>query len=800
VGRRISIGVVVVLGVAGAAAPARAVSAANGGPAFSVRVVRSSRQDVLRARTLRVRVVARAYGRVRVSAVVRGGTTAQRPRGANLLVRAASFAVHGTRTVSLQLSAAGFRALRDCRRAPVLVTATAGRGRRARVRHAGLTYPRVRGGCHGGLVDVRGARRGTAFRVGAAVGDFSPPAFGHAPGGDPADCLPAGNAVYTGPRAFAFAEPYADSNGNGHYDPPDPTVPTAGEPFLDCNGNGRWDGNLIGGDGGGRYYDRVADPVGARAIVVSNARRTIAVEVVDQEGLFNTYIKRIRERVAADGYRLDGVFISATHDESAPDTLGINGQSATTSSVDAYFVDYLVARSAQAIEEAYRAMRPAYVRYAEAMEPANLRQCWSSYPYVDNQRMPAFQAVGTDGRTIATMASVSQHAETLAFNSGTPELDAQKLWLSSDWPHFFRSALEQRYGGVGIEMAGAVGSVETPQVFGGAVSRTPQHFVDAGHPAGCRTLFDAPGTAVPLGYDQETATLGRQLAGSVIGALDRGAMLSDSEEVWGARREVCIPFENALFTAAAAAGVFAERSAYTGNCSVEVPPAPNGSTSGNEVLSDVAAFGIGDGEFIALPGEVFPFTYFRSFLGAQDMPNPSFGLPAWPLPHMHAPYRFFNGLAEDMIGYIFPRGNAVGIPGLNDPTNPTGQGPDRFGCGHSDDSEAASSQAADLLGSALVGILDAHHGAAERIVTGRYVLGDGSRSRDPLGGPVVKCAVDQAYHPASPAVAVDVRGAGVVRPRAWLALDGRSQSAPDRDTRGYIARDGSRVWLDVFPD
>jgi hypothetical protein len=270
--------------------------------------------------------------------------------------------------------------------------------------------------------------------------------------------------------------------------------------------------------------------------------------------------------------------------------------------------------------------------------------------------------------------------------------------------------------------------------------------------------------------------------------------------VWGARRDVCIPFENALFTAAAAAGVFAQRSAYTGNCSVEVPPAPNGSTSGNEVLSNVSAFGIGDGEFIALPGEVFPFTYFRSFLGPQDMPNSSYGLPAWPLPHMHAPYRFFDGLAEDMIGYIFPRGNAVGIPGLNDPTNPTGAGPDRFGCGHSDDSEAASSQAADLLGSALVGILDAHHGQGERTVTGRYVLGDGTRSRDPLGGPVVKCAVDRTFHPASPAVAVDVRGAGVVRPRAWLALDGRSQSAPDRDTRGYIAADGSRVWLDVFPD
>src|SRR5437016_13760419 len=170
-----------------------------------------------------------------------------------------------------------------------------------------------------------------------------------------------------------------------------------------------------------------------------------AVEVVDQEGLFNTYIQRIRQRVAADGYRLDDIFISSTHDESAPDTLGINGESATTSSVNAYFVDYLVARSAQAIEQAYRAMRPAYVRYAEAMEPANLRQCWSSYPYVDDQLMPALQAVATNGRTIATLGDVSQHAETLGFNSDP----TQRNWVSSDWPHFFRSALEARYGGVG---------------------------------------------------------------------------------------------------------------------------------------------------------------------------------------------------------------------------------------------------------------------------------------------------------------------------------------------------------------
>jgi hypothetical protein len=199
------------------------------------------------------------------------------------------------------------------------------------------------------------------------------------------------------------------------------------------------------------------------------------------------------------------------------------------------------------------------------------------------------------------------------------------------------------------------------------------------------------------------------------------------------------------------------------------------------------------------PGEVFPFTYLRSFLGADDMPFPQYDLPPWPLPHMHAPYRFQEGLGEDMIGYIFPRGNGVGVPG-EDPNNPSADSTDRFGCGHSDDSESASSQTGDLVGNALVDALDSQGQPPERIVTGRYVLPDGSLSRDPLGHPVIKCDVDQTYQPAGPATAVFIPGEGVVAPSTWMSLDGRPQSVPDRNTRGYFDAAGKRVWLDVWPD
>ncbi len=637
------------------------------------------------------------------------------------------------------------------------------------------------------VAPVANGHRGAArFEVGAAVTSITPPKFGHTRN-DPANCLSkvANPAAYSGARIFSFEEPYIDQGGTGTFE--------SGDPYIDCNGNGRWDGIMLGGGSDSpRFATTVADAVTARAIVVGDGKRTIAVEVLDQEGLFNTYQARIRAQVAADGYPLDGIFISATHDESSPDTLGISGIDLTVSGVDAYYVDFLVKQSARAIELAYRRQRPARIKYAEAIEPANLRQCFSSYPFVDDQLMPALQAVGTDGHVIATLGDVSQHAETLGFNPDP----AQKLWISSDWPHFFRRELEKRFGGVGIEMAGSVGSNETPQIFPGAISRVPQEFVDASHPAGCRTLYDANGTPMPVGYGKETKALGQQLGDAIIASLRHSGRWSTTNTVWGARVPVCITLTNALFAFGAQLGVFAERSSFTNHCTVEIPPAANGATNGTELESNVAAFQIGDGEFASVPGEAFPFTYLRSFLGPQDMPKPEPALPPWVMPHLHTPYRFIDGLGEDMLGYIFPAGNGVGVTG--EPNSDSDV--DRFGCGHSDDSEATSSQTGNLVGQSLVSLLDFITGTPESIVPGRYVLPGGALSRSPLGQPAsIKCNVDKVFTASGPALGVWVNG-HVITPAAWMSLSGRPQAAPDRNTRGWIDGAGQRHWLDVFPD
>jgi hypothetical protein len=150
-----------------------------------------------------------------------------------------------------------------------------------------------------------------------------------------------------------------------------------------------------------------------------------------------------------------------------------------------------------------------------------------------------------------------------------------------------------------------------------------------------------------------------------------------------------------------------------------------------------------------------------------------------------------------MIGYIFPQGNAVGIPTTS---NPNASGTDRFGCGHSDDSEAASGNAGNIVGDALQSLLDHQGGGAENIQQGRYVLPDGTLSRDPLGGPEVKCNVDTSFHPDGRAAGVELANGTVIHPNEWMSLSGLPQVAPDRDTRGYFDASGRRVWLDVFAD
>ncbi|MGZ4678228.1 MAG: hypothetical protein ACXVLO_19180 [Acidimicrobiia bacterium] len=632
------------------------------------------------------------------------------------------------------------------------------------------------------------------FRVGAAAVDVTPPAAG--PGvADPAHCVaPAG---YDGAHLLTLEEPYQDVNGNGRYDD--------GEPFQDCpvarvDGttappDTRWDGIYLGGgDCCDRKPTAVLDPIWARTIVVGNGDRTVSITSVDNEGVFKEYWDRVRAKVRADGVHLDQMFFSSTHDESAPDTIGITGPNELTSGVDPFYVEFLIARTAQSIEQAAGRTRRASIRYG-SVRPLDLTTCWSSYPFAADESIGAMQAVGTNGHVIATLVNYGIHAEELGFSD-----DAQdRLHLSSDWPNFTRQKLEAYYGGMAMTMAGSVGSVEMPQVYPANRDHTPTNLYSSTGNGGCRTIYTNDATRAPYGYHASTQARGETIARWAVWALATGRW-SRSDTIRFRRDTFFMPLENALFALGGAFGVIPGKDGYldgvklTRNAAGAVDPI----VVANEFQTEVAWYRIGDADFVSAPGELFPFTYARDFGGPADQAVPDGGSPPpWIMARLSQRYRFVEGLGEDMVGYLFPKTNAVGVPRTLDGADDT----DRFGCGHSDDGEAAADDAGGIAATHLAALLPT---TKDWTVTGRYVWVDGTQHRSPLGEGGQACTgPGNTFVPGPGARGVAFGGHTITvdgREWRWMDLHGQAEAAPSTQTRGVISRDGQRVFLDVFPD
>ena len=301
-----------------------------------------------------------------------------------------------------------------------------------------------------------------------------------------------------------------------------------------------------------------------------------------------------------------------------------------------------------------------------------------------------------------------------------------------------------------------------------------------------------------IGYTGETKAFGVDMAGPIVRALKGGAYSTPLSDDLGARKRTSASRSRTGCSRSERRSASSpHRPGYNATCTVASPVAPNGSSSGQALRSDVAAFQIGDGEFISVPGEVFPFTYLRGAPRAPGHAEPR----ARRCRHGSSPTctrRFASSTdsAEDMLGYIFPAGNAVGIPSATTSTPPTRTA---SAAGTPTIPRPPRPHAADIIGAALIRVLDAPRRSPELIRAGRYVLPGGALlARSP------RRARDQVHARRRPstspdrAVGVELAGGRVVHPRLWMSLSGLPQRAPDRDTRGYFDARGRRVWLNVF--
>jgi hypothetical protein len=621
------------------------------------------------------------------------------------------------------------------------------------------------------------AHAASGFQAGAARVDITPPP--HTEASDAAFVPACGTStaqvaqLWPGPRPFAFEKPYVDEYGLGRYAP--------GDPYCDADHTGRFEAPyLAGGSGQNRWPTAVEGGNGpaAQAIVLRVGTQRVALVSVDSIGLFNVTMDRIRASVKKLDPTLGSVFVSSTHDESAPDPIGLWGPdaselpehpstpSATSSGVDEYYFDFLVERVAQAVAAADAALRPATLDVAIGSMPSNTQSCWSSYPYIDDQDLPVMQARDQGGNVIFTLADVGTHAETLAFSGVRSYTET----MSADWPGAMRAAFEARWpGSVGLELAGMVGSVETPTVYEPQTTQVPRvpgpfHGVP-GNPDGCSSVYPEPSSGTPVSDARQfIPAYGQSVADAAASALERGRKLLPSS-LHGQQQSLCIPLENNFFVAAYGAGLFPDRPRYSDSActiataaSASAPPAAVGGSpeaQANWLKTEVGVLTLGPVQLAYSPGEVFPFTEVRGPVDEAQMPFPTncyeplsknfycgspLPMTPWTSAEMTQPYRFLVGLGEDMIGYLFPPGNFVGSEGevnqqpwlAYESTNQNGDH-DRFGHGHADDAESVGPYAGLSVTSTLQQLL-AGEGRGSRVEPGLYIDATGHLSDSPFAG------------------------------------------------------------------
>jgi hypothetical protein len=609
--------------------------------------------------------------------------------------------------------------------------------------------------------------------VGAARVDVSPPAFDTKTDAAAFPLCP--GALFDGPRQFAFEEPYKDLSGDKHFEYPDP--------FCDANHNGRWDGIYISG-GVDHVAQQVHDPIDARAIAVSDGVKTAVVVSVVAQGIHETYTHRVRDRLHVLRPQITDVIVSANHNESSPDTVGIYGAPNVEdtvggrSGIDDYYMSFLVDRVAEAAAAAYDARKPALVSALQMPVPSTVNVRLSkNFPTTDDSgkgvaldpKIGVLTAKTLDGQPIVTLMSMAAHNQEIGHSDALPGD------ISSDWPGFFHRRLEQMSGGTAMFLVADNGSIEDPQT----VPPVP-NTAGPGCPDGC--------------YAQAQAT-GEALADAVAAQLPNTQRLRPGR-VDIRRDEFYVPLENNLFKAAAVAGLFGDRQTF-------VAGAPAGPL-GTDVRTEVGVVDVGpDLELLANPGEAFPALMVGNHWGVEDASCPDRANPPVPTWHSEATYRFQVGLADDMLGYLIPAWGFSTQPGVFPTTCFNDQDDkDQRGHQHKLETESVGPTGANLVAEHLTGLVDAGTTVKSDIRSGRFVSADGTLSRSPLGAVGLWLAGPE--HNGSGLLfglkGISSFGARPVDGRGqFIDYDGVTQTAADLLTHG-MAVGTQTTYVDVYPD
>ena len=405
-------------------------------------------------------------------------------------------------------------------------------------------------------------------------------------------------------------ETFTDLDGNaefnGSIDEPGGDPPAFPEPFDDVNGNGVFDAVWMGGFSPMRPATSVADPLSARALVLSYGSEYIAFVSLDLVGVLDTRIHAARDRLAGSEFDPDRVVVASTHNHAGPDTLGFFGNpfdlGNPITGLDPAYQERIVEAIDTAVREAAGnmtevSMTVGRVAMRDLSDEFNGATFGGSNPtakmqglihdirdpvVVSDQLLVMQGAAVEDGLTVFTFTNWSGHPEVWGDNNNA---------ISADFVGVTRAALEAEYGGTAIHLPESLGGMQS--ALGGDVP-----------------LVNADGTHVPGAWAEHSSqqfvtSLGWHIAEGAMTALAEGEPVRrlpiavDVEPFW-------TPLSNLIFNVLVPSGVL-DATVDVANTDPDVCPEY---TPGGNILgcfeSRTFRITMGPIGFVTAPGEALP--------------------------------------------------------------------------------------------------------------------------------------------------------------------------------------------------
>jgi hypothetical protein len=378
----------------------------------------------------------------------------------------------------------------------------------------------------------------------------------------------------------------------------------------------------LAGFGQDRPAKSVHDPIMARAIVLADGDRRIAMVTVDVVGLFNTTVERIRKELPGYEY----VLVSATHNHEGPDTMGLWGANPLQSGVDPEYLKKVEAGCVSAVKAADAARKPAAAKIGTAADGDLIRD--TRQPVVKHDEIVAIRF--TDPKTNAPLGVLVQ------WNCHPEVLDSKNTAITADFVNYTVTQLRESQKCPVMYLTGTVGGLMTTIRL---------------------SIKDESGKELQDGTFEKSERYGRLVGKLAEKAL--GTSIPVQLAPFDVRKtDVLIPIDNNLYRLAWQFGVL-DRPAYLW----DKDPTPKefkltkDLTKSVAVKTEVGYLKLGDLEVAVIPGEIYP----ELVLGKVQTPaDPGADFPNAPAEppiygQLKGKHRMIVGLGNDEIGYIIPK-------------------------------------------------------------------------------------------------------------------------------------------------